>query len=71
MRIIEIDLEWNKFLKELYERKSKKIEEVGKILDSLFASLVLSFFNYLVTSKPNLAYKILNMYERNLQLKSH
>lgn len=39
MRIIETDFEWNKFLKELYERKIKKIEEVEKILDSLFVSL--------------------------------
>ena len=35
----ETDFEWNKFLKELYERKIKKIEEVEKILDSLFVSL--------------------------------
>lgn len=39
MRIIETDFEWNKFLKELYERKIKKIEGVKKILDSLFVSL--------------------------------
>lgn len=39
MRIIETDFEWNKFLKELSERKTKKLEEVDKLLEPLDVSL--------------------------------